>query len=518
MIVLESYLSGRWAPGNGAPEILVNPFTEDPIAQVSSEGLDLEAAVRFAREVGGPALAALTFGARAALLKALAAAIHERREELIEISVQNGGCTRGDAKFDIDGATGTLAAYAAWGAKLGDRRFLSDGDGVQLGRTARYWGQHVLVPRPGVAVHINAFNFPAWGMCEKLACSLLAGVPAIEKAGSPTALVAERTARAIVESGVLPEGAFQFLAGSARDLLDHLGPQDALAFTGSARTGALLRSHAGLIERNVRVNIEADSLNGAVLAPDADSGSDAYDEFLSNIVTDMTQKAGQKCTAVRRILVPAERVEEVVGHLIEGLKRVKGGDPASSETRLGTLTSAHQLREVRAGIERLAEFGHVRCGGADAVRAVGFGIEPTLIVAINPEAPVFHELEVFGPVASVLPYSGEAAEAVRLLNLGGGSLVASLYSNDDTWTEQVVLGIAPWHGRIWIGSDRVKGQATSPGLVLPQTIHGGPGRAGGGQELGGLRGLEFYLQRVAIQGFQGFVAKKFGVEGGNGRE
>ncbi len=507
---IESYLVGRWAAGTGKPELVVNPFTEEPLAEVNADGLDRAAAVRHAREVGGPALRQLTFGARAELLKALAAALYEQREALIDLSIQAAGTTRGDAKFDIDGATGTLAAYAGFGKQLGDRRFLCDGPGIQLGRTPRFWGQHVLVPRPGVAVHINAFNFPAWGMAEKLACSVLAGVPAIEKPGTPTALVAEAVARALIDSGILPEGALQFLAGSAGDLLDHMGPMDLLAFTGSAATGAKLRAHPNLVANNVRVNIEADSLNCAILAPDVESTSDAYDEFLSNVVQDMTQKAGQKCTAVRRILVPAARVEEVAGHLIEVLKRHRSGDPANTDTRVGTLTSAAQLRDVRAGLERLAEAAHVRCGGIDTVRSKGFGIEPTLLVAINPEADDFHQLEVFGPVASVLPYDGSAAEAVRLANRGGGSLVASVYSNDGPWTEEVVLGIAPWHGRVWIGSDRVKGQATAPGLVLPHTIHGGPGRAGGGEELGGLRGLAPYLQRTAVQGFQGFVAKAFG--------
>lgn len=507
---IESYLCGRWAFGAGKPEIVVNPFTEEALAEVNADGLDRAAAVKYAREVGGPALRALTFGQRAELLKALSAALHEQREALIDLSIAAAGSTRGDAKFDLDGASGTLAAYASFGKKLGDRRFLSDGEGIQLGRTPRFWGQHVLVTRPGVAVHINAFNFPAWGMAEKLACSILAGVPAIEKPGTPTALVAEAAARVLIDSGILPEGALQFLGGSAGDLLDHLGPMDLLAFTGSAATGAKLKAHPKLIAHNVRVNIEADSLNSAVLAPDVDASSDAYDEFLSNVVTDITQKAGQKCTAVRRIFVPKDRVEDVVGHLIEGLKRQRSGDPAAAETRVGTLTSAGQLRDVRAGLERLAECANVRCGGVDTVRARGFGLEPTLLAAINPEADVFHELEVFGPVSTVLPYDGSAKEAVRLVNRGGGSLVASVYSNDASWTEEVVLGLAPWHGRLWIGSDRVKGQATAPGLVLPATIHGGPGRAGGGEELGGLRGLAPYLQRTAIQGFQGFVAKTFG--------
>ncbi|MEO0650893.1 MAG: 3,4-dehydroadipyl-CoA semialdehyde dehydrogenase [Planctomycetota bacterium] len=510
MITLESYLCGAWHKGDGQPQVLINPATEEPLAEASSSGLDLAAAVEHARSVGGPALRAMTFGERAAMLGALSKAIHEHREALIDVSLANAGSTRGDAKFDLDGATGTLAAYASFGKRLGDQRFLTDGDGQQLGRTPRFWGEHVRVPRPGVAVHINAFNFPGWGMCEKMACALLAGMPVIEKPGTPTAMIAERIARIIVDSGTLPEGAFQFLCGSAGDLLDHLGPMDCVAFTGSSATGAVIRGNENLVRHNVRVNIEADSLNSATLGPDVDTDSETYSMFLSNIVTDLTQKAGQKCTAVRRIFVPEALVEQVTEDLVGDLSRQKVGDPAEKDTRVGTLTSMGQFQDVRAGINRLAEGAKVVCGGADAVSDKGFGIAPTLLVAVDAAAPVFHEFEVFGPVATVLPYSGDAADAIRLVNLGGGGLVTAVYSDDAKWTEEVALGIAPWHGRVWLGSSRVEGQATPPGLVLPMSVHGGPGRAGGGEELGGLRGLDFYLQRTAVQGFQGLVQKRFG--------
>ncbi|MHC4261884.1 MAG: 3,4-dehydroadipyl-CoA semialdehyde dehydrogenase [Planctomycetota bacterium] len=510
MTTLESYLCGTWQKGTGASQPVINPATEEVLAECSSGGLDLGAAVAYARETGGPALRAMSFPERAAMLGALSKAIHEHREALIEISTANGGSTRGDAKFDLDGATGTLAAYASFGKRLDDRPFLTDGEGQQLGRTPRFWGEHVRVPRPGVAVHINAFNFPGWGMCEKMACALLAGMPVIEKPGTPTSLIAERIARIIVDSGLLPDGAFQFLCGSAGDLLDQLGPMDCVAFTGSSATGAVIRGNENLVRNNVRVNIEADSLNSATLGPDVDSDSETYSQFLSNIVTDMTQKAGQKCTAVRRILVPEAMVEQVTEDLTADLSRQAVGDPTDSSTRVGTLTSMGQFQEVRAGIQRLAEGGKVVCGGADAVSEKGFGIAPTLIVAVDGEASVFHEFEVFGPVASILPYSGDAAKAVELVNRGGGGLVASVYSDDTKWTQEVALGIAPWHGRVWLGSARLEGQATPPGLVLPMSIHGGPGRAGGGEELGGLRGLDFYLQRTAIQGFQGLVQKRFG--------
>ncbi len=503
MITLESYLGGTWQKGSGEPAILVNATTEEAMAGCNADGLDMAAAHAYALEVGGPALRELGFAGRGALLKALSKAIYEYREELIDLSIANAGCTRGDAKFDIDGATGTLAAYAYFAKELGDGNVLADGDGIQLGRTARFWGQHIRVPRRGVAVHINAFNFPAWGQMEKMACALLAGVPVIEKPGTPTALVAWRVAQITVESGILPAGAFQFVAGRTGNLLDLLGAQDALAFTGSSGTGAKLKAGSNLIERNVRVNIEADSLNSAVLAPDVDEASDTYDQFLANVVLDMTQKTGQKCTAVRRIFVPADRVEDVSAELVAQLGRIAVGDPSDKKHRMGPLASAAQLRDVRAGIGRLAQAADILCGGADAIAEKGFFVAPTLLLAKDSDADVFHADEVFGPVATVLPYDGSAAEATRLVNRGGGGLVASLYSNDGAWTEEVSLGIAPWHGRVWTANDRVASQTLPPGMVLPAMTHGGPGRAGGGEELGGMRGLEFYTQRTAMQGFQG---------------
>jgi len=510
MITCKSYTEGQWRPGTGQPAILVDASTEEPIAEVDATGIDMAGALRHGREVGGPALRALSFAERGALLKALSGAIYEQREELIDLSRTNAGCTRGDAKFDIDGATGTLAAYASFGKKLGDRGFLSDGEGLQLGRTARFWGQHIRVPRHGVGVHINAFNFPAWGQMEKVACALLAGVPVIEKPGTATALVAWRVAEIAVESGILPEGAFQFICGSAGDLLSHMGPQDTLAFTGSSGTGAKLRGHPNLVANNVPVNLECDSLNSAVLAPDVDSSSETFDLFLQNVVQDMTQKTGQKCTAVRRLFIPAERVEELSAELVAALGRIVVGLPSERESRMGPLASAAQFADVRAGIDLLMKSATALTGGSEPIRDKGFFLAPTLLLAQDADADVFHSDEVFGPVASILPYSGEAAEAVRLVNRGGGGLVSSLYSNDATWAEEVVHGIAPWHGRVWVANDRMASQSLPPGMVLPNMVHGGPGRAGGGEELGGVRGLEFYQQRVAVQGFKGSVHSAFG--------
>jgi oxepin-CoA hydrolase/3-oxo-5,6-dehydrosuberyl-CoA semialdehyde dehydrogenase len=510
MQTLSSYVVGRWHAGTKDPVQLVNPATEAPVATVGSGGIDFRAVLAHGREKGGAALHALTFAERGKLLAGLSSAIHEKRDELIGLALENGGNTRGDAKFDIDGATGTLMYYAGLSAELGSRPFLTDSVGLQLGRTARFWGQHIHVVRPGVAVHVNAFNFPAWGMMEKMACAILAGMPVIEKPGTPTALVAWRIAQIIVEKGVLPEGAYQFVCGSTGDLLDHMGPQDVLAFTGSSATGAKLRGNANLVKHNVRVNIEADSLNAAVLAPDVDASSETYGLFLSNVALDMTQKTGQKCTAVRRILVPKERVESVTADLVAQLARTKVGDPADKDVRMGPLASRSQLDDVRAGIERLARHGAVATGGAQRIAEKGFYVAPTLIVARDANDPAFHAEEVFGPCAVVLPYGGEVADAARIVNLGGGGLVCSVYSNDAAWTERFVLAIAPWHGRVWIGSDKMAEQSLPPGMVLPMMIHGGPGRAGGGDELGGERGLHFYMQRTALQGFKGAIESSFG--------
>ncbi|MFT5735546.1 MAG: oxepin-CoA hydrolase/3-oxo-5,6-dehydrosuberyl-CoA semialdehyde dehydrogenase [Planctomycetota bacterium] len=515
MQTLSSYLSGQWQTGQGEGTALENAVTGEIVARCSTAGLDLGAAVRHAREVGGPALRKMTFTERAAMLKGLSAAIHEVREELIEMGSRNGGNTRGDAKFDIDGATGTLAAYASFGKRLGDRSFLTDGDGQQLGRTARFWGQHIRVSRLGVAVHINAFNFPAWGMMEKAACSLLAGVPVIEKPGGATALIAWRVAQVVVESGLVPEGAFQFMCGSAGDILSHLKGQDCVAFTGSAATGAKIRGDENLVRHNVRVNIEADSINAAVLAPDVATDDETYGLFIGNIGLDMCQKAGQKCTAVRRIFVPADRVEEVKADLIAELGRFPLGEPTEKTTRLGPVAHSAQHASVVAGIQRLSEIADIVHGGAESPREGAF-VSATLLVARDADADILHELEVFGPVATIVPYDGSVERAIELVNRGEGGLVVSAYSNDAAWSESFVLGAAPYHGRIWVGSDRMAEQALPPGMVLPNLVHGGPGRAGGGEELGALRGLDFYTQRTAVQGFKSFVDGSFGAETAEG--
>lgn len=510
MTTLQSYVLGRWHTGTGHPTPLHDPHTEAQIAEVRSGGIDFAAVVRHAREQGVPALQKRSFAERGALLKALSGAIHEKREELITVSVQNGGTTRGDAKFDIDGATGTLMAYAELASKLPPKPYLVDGEGLQLGRTARFWGQHVWTSRPGVAVHVNAFNFPAWGMLEKMASAFVAGVPVIEKPGTPTALLAWRIAQLIVEKELLPAGAYQFIAGSTGDLLDHLGPMDGLAFTGSSGTGAKLKATPNLVKHNVRVNIEADSLNAAVLAPDVEAGGPTYNTFLANVVLDLTQKTGQKCTAVRRILVPKERVSEVAADLKAELARIQVGDPSASTTRMGPVASRAQFDDVRRGIEKLQTVADTITGGTERLFERGFYVAPTLLVARDAQAEVVHSDEVFGPCSTIVPYSGDALEAARLVQKGAGGLVSSCYSNDDAWIEAYVLAAAPWTGRIWIGNDKSVEQALAPGLAHPWMLHGGPGRAGGGEELGGLRGVHSYMQRTALQGFKGLLEARFG--------
>ncbi|MCA8975228.1 MAG: 3,4-dehydroadipyl-CoA semialdehyde dehydrogenase [Planctomycetes bacterium] len=509
MISLQSYACGQWTVGTGDPKTLHDPATEEVLGDVRPGGIDFEAVLAHARDRGGPALRAMDFAQRAEILKGLAAVLHDHRDELIEVSGRNGGNTRGDAKFDLDGASGTLAWYAKLGSELGGGHLL-DGDGIQLGRTPRFYGQHLLVPRPGVAVHINAFNFPAWGMGEKMACALLAGVPVIEKAGHASAMLAYRMAQLVVESGLVPEGAFQFLPGSVSGLLDHLGPMDCVAFTGSARTGVSIRANDNLVRRNTRINIEADSINSAVLAPDVESDGDTMEQFYANVTVDMTQKAGQKCTAVRRIFVPASMVEEVSAELKERLEATAVGNPLDKGVRMGPVASAAQLQDVRAGIDQLAAVADLVTGGSAPRGDRGYFVSPTLLRARSADATVLHELEVFGPCATVIAYSGRVEDAIDLCNRGGGGLVSSLYSDDRKFVEQHVRGIAPWHGRVWLGSEKTMGQALGPGAVLPATIHGGPGRAGGGEELGGLRGLAFYMQRTAVQGDRAVIAKAFG--------
>ena len=512
---LASWVCGRWVEGQGSATPLVDPTSEAVLAEATTAGLDMRAAVEHARTRGLPALQELTFAQRGELIQRAMKALHERRDELLDLSILSGGNTRGDAKFDVDGGINTLSWYAKLGEQLGAARWLVDGEGTQLGRTPRYWGQHLLVPRRGVAVHVNAFNFPAWGLCEKAAVAWLAGAPVIVKPATATALLAHRIAELLVEAAVLPEGAFSCVVGSAGDLLEHLGPQDVIAFTGSSDTAATLRGSSSVVRRGTRLNVEADSLNSAVLGPDVDDGADTFDLFLKDVAREMTQKAGQKCTAIRRIFVPADKLETAREALIEALRQVKVGNPARDEVRMGPLATAAQLRDIGAGIERLRGvarpvFGDGTRGSlVDVPEGKGYFVSPLLLQVEGDAAaaaPV-HAHEVFGPVATLLPYSGKAADAARLVALGEGSLVASVYTDSPEFASELGIGLAPWSGRVSLATSKVGEAVLGPGAVLPQLLHGGPGRAGGGEELGGARGLALYLQRTAFQGYKPVLEK-----------
>ncbi len=503
--LLASHVGGRWVAGSGAAQPLFNPTTEEPLAAASSDGLDLAAALDFARSLGGPALRALTFTERGALLKAIAETMQEHRAELLELGIANGGNTRSDAKFDVDGAIGTLLAYADVGAALGGQRFLVDGEGIPLGRSPRFHGQHVAVPRRGVAVHVNAFNFPAWNFAEKAAVALLAGMPVLTKPATSSALLAHRIVELLAEGKVLPEGALSLLVGAPRELLSHLGAQDVLAFTGSGATAERIRALPNVIRHSVRVNVEADSLNAAVLAPEVEPRSDMYETFLRDVVRDMTQKAGQKCTAIRRVLVPRERVADVASDLTELLSEVTVGNPAEEATRMGPLATASQRDEAREGIAALAREAEKRFEQT-SLPGKGYFVGPTLLEA-RAEARLVHDREVFGPVATLVPY-GEEGPA-ELVARGEGGLVCSLYAEDHRFVDATVFEVAAHNGRIFLGHPKIE-LSPGPGTVLPQLVHGGPGRAGGGEELGGPRGLALYMQRVALEGSRPTIEKLVG--------
>jgi phenylacetic acid degradation protein PaaN len=522
---LKSYLAGSWQEGQGDPIVLHNPATEAPVAELRRTN-ELKAALGHAREVGGPALRALSFAQRGALLSRLAKLVHAHREELLDLAMENGGNTRGDAKFDVDGGTAVLASYAELAGTLGDTPWLLEGEAEAIMRGSKVRAQHVLVPRLGVAIHINAFNFPAWGMLGKLAVALLCGMPVVSKPATSTAVVAARIAEIVVEEGELPPGAFSLLLGPAGDLLDHVGPQDVVAFTGSADTGARIRAHAQVVAHGVRVNVEADSLNAVVLGPDVEPGTELFDLAIRDLVTELTQKAGQKCTATRRILVPTDRLEDVREVLRERLTDVaaKTGDPAQKEVRMGPLSTAQQLHDALAGLRTLAASATRIVGDPERRRFVGvpegkgWFLEPILFqataeAALDPCA-AFHRIEVFAPVATLLPYDGTVAAAARIVGAGEGSLVSTVYSDDRTFVTEAVTALAPLLGRLVIADEKSAVGSLSPGCVFPVVNHGGPGRAGGGGELGGRAGMQLYLQRTTIQGGGSQLARLLGGSAG----
>ncbi|HEY0253356.1 MAG TPA: 3,4-dehydroadipyl-CoA semialdehyde dehydrogenase, partial [Kofleriaceae bacterium] len=466
MQLLASYLAGQWSDGSGAKQTLVNPATEAVVAEVHAGGHDLKGAFEYARTVGVAELSRLTFAQRGELVGALAKAVNAAREELIALAIQNGGNTRSDAKFDIDGAAVTLGHYAELGAKLGAHKLLGDGDAIQVGRTARMGGQHVWSSRRGVAVHINAFNFPAWGTAEKLACAIVAGVPVISKPATATALVAWRLGQLFEK--LLPPGVLQMLIGPAGDLLAHARVNDVVAFTGGSATADKLRKQLP----HVRLNIEADSLNAAVLGPDVEVSGEAGNLFIGDVVRDMTQKTGQKCTAIRRVLVPEDKIADVIDAIKDRLATIKIGNPELEEVRMGPVATAQQLADVKAGIERLAAATESVYGEVGAVTPLGtdkgFFVGPVVRRAKDPmNCEPLNAHEVFGPVSTLGAYNGDAAYAAEFIAKGEGCLVSSAYSDDRDWVASFVTAAAPWAGRLFLGSSKMAAQSPGPGTVLP---------------------------------------------------
>jgi 3,4-dehydroadipyl-CoA semialdehyde dehydrogenase len=503
---LESYLSGRWMRGNAVETELLDPVRGDLLATASSKGLDLKGALEFARTRGRAGLQALSFAERGKLLGGIADVLIANRPNYEAIAIANSGNTRADAAIDIDGAIGTLKYYARLGASLGDARQLLDEKPFRLSKAENYQAIHVLVPRRGLAVHINAFNFPAWGLWEKAAVALLAGVPFVAKPASATALLAHAMVRDVANANVLPEGAMSLLCGGAGDLLSHLTADDVIAFTGSADTAARVRGDANVVAQGVPVNVEADSINAAVLAPGAEPGTPAFNAFVREVVREMTVKAGQKCTAIRRVFVPANQADAATEALNGKLQSIVVGDPRREDVRMGPLVSRSQQSAAIDGIRRLAQEAVIVSGGPDAPKLDGIDanksafVSPTLLRVKNGgELSAVHEVEVFGPAATIIPYKDEQ-DASTLVARGGGSLVASIFGDDMAVLARMAGDLAPSHGRVLAVDASIATAHTGHGIVMPQCSHGGPGRAGNGSELGGLHGLRFYHQRVAIQG------------------
>ncbi|MCB2112581.1 MAG: phenylacetic acid degradation bifunctional protein PaaZ [Parvularculaceae bacterium] len=506
VITLENYALGEWRKGAGAPAELPSAVTGEIVARGGSGGLDFKAMADYARDVGGKNLRALTFHERAAIVKALAQAVMEKKEELYQLNFHTGA-TRKDGWIDIEGGAGVFFSMASKAKReLPNDHVLVDGPVEQISREGTFLAQHIFTPLQGLALHINAFNFPVWGMMEKLCVSLIAGVPAIVKPATATSYLAHAAFRVMADTKLFPAGAAQLVIGSTGDLFDHLGGQDVVSFTGSAATAAKLKSHPAIIRESVRFISEQDSLNACVLAPDADAESPEFALFVKEVAREMTVKAGQKCTAIRRALVPEPMMDIAANAIAEALRKTTIGDPANETVRMGALVSLSQREDVRAKVGELKAETKVVFGdgpfeeviGADAVK--GAFVSPMLLRCDNPwRAKAVHEVEAFGPVSTLMPYKS-LDDAVALLNRGGGSLVMSIFTFDPEIAREIVLGAGSFHGRVVIVNRDCAKESTGHGSPLPVLVHGGPGRAGGGEEMGGVRGVRHYMQRTAIQG------------------
>ena len=503
---LSSYAHGEWIEGKGSGVDLIHAVTGEKIGEATSEGLDFKGMLEYARDTGNPNLRKLTFHERARMLKEMAKYLLERKEEFYKLS-EATGATKSDSWVDIEGGIGTFFAYSSKGRReLPDETFYVEGPAEILSKDNSFAGRHICVPLEGTAVHINAFNFPCWGMLEKLAPTFLGGMPAIVKPATVTSYLTHAMAKAMIESGILPEGALQLIIGSTGDLLDHVTGQDVVTFTGGATTGRKLKSGKAMIENSTRFNMEADSLNFSMLGPESAPGTDEFDLFIKEVAREMTVKAGQKCTAIRRTLVPEPMIDDVIKALSKRLGTVKIGDPQVEGVRMGPLVGKSQVDDVRHNVECLKDGSELVFGDPDNFeiaagdKAKGAFFPATLLFCEKPfDADAPHTIEAFGPVNTVMPYSS-VDEAVALARLGRGSLVGSLFTSNDNVAREVVLGTASHHGRIMV-IDRTSAKAsTGHGSPLPGLVHGGPGRAGGGEELGGIRSALHYMQRTAIQG------------------
>ncbi|GLS99424.1 bifunctional aldehyde dehydrogenase/enoyl-CoA hydratase [Sphingobium jiangsuense] len=505
-LTLKSYARDQWFEAQGGLSDIRSAVTGEVVARTGTEGLDFGAMLDHARQIGGPNLRRMNFHERAFMVKGLATAIMERKEELYALSTATGA-TRNDSWIDIEGGAGTLFVTSSKARReLPDGHIVTEGDFEPIGRKGSFIGQHVYTSLQGAAVHINAFNFPVWGMLEKLGPTLIAGVPAIVKPATQGAQLAEACVRIMIESGLLPEGALQLVAGSVGDLFDHLTCQDVVSFTGSAATAATLKNHPVVMRESVRFVAEQDSLNASVLGPDAAPGSEEFDLFVKEVVREMTVKAGQKCTAIRRALVPAAHIDAVEQAIRARLAKVVVGDPAAEGVTMGALASLRQLDDVREKARQLAGEARLVFGDIEKVETVGVAAEqgaflsPLLFRKDDPwSARLVHDVEAFGPVSTLMPYR-DVADAIALANRGKGSLALSLFTHDPAIAREFVLGAAAWHGRIVLIDRDCARESTGHGSPLPMLIHGGPGRAGGGEEMGGVRGVKHYMQRSALQG------------------
>ena len=503
---LLNYVQGEWVAGSGTATDLFHAVTGEKIAEASTGGIDFKGMVAYAKRIGGPALRKMTFHQRALMLKEVAKYLTARKEEFYPVSAATGA-TRQDGWVDIEGGFGTFFAYSSRGRReFPNETFYIDGPTEMISKGGTFVGRHICVPLEGVAVHINAFNFPVWGMLEKLAPTLLAGVPAIVKPATITSYLTEAVFRAMIESELLPDGSVQLLCGSAGDLLNHLDFQSAVAFTGSAATGKMLRESRSILDNNVRFNMEADSLNYSMLGPDASPGTPEFDLFVKEVAREMTSKTGQKCTAIRRTFVPEGMLHDFMNALTKRLDGVTIGDPAVDGVRMGPLAGRAQVKEVRRSVDALARAAELVYGNLDDFPVVGADRErgaffPTLLFYAKDPFAVSepHDVEAFGPVNTVMPYR-TVEDAIELAKKGKGSLVGSLFTADDRLARQVVLGTAAYHGRLMLVNRHSAKESTGHGSPLPHLVHGGPGRAGGGEEMGGVRGVLHYMQRTALQG------------------